>query len=128
MLISTFNTQLQKKHPQATAYVPDGFGTGKRKANQVNVVYSPNGKVYEYKGTILSVAERLGLIPEINYEMEAQRIASELKHNTREVIGHDGCQDTVRYLFEKWVETKDAGVDEFDRPLVIFYISTESKW
>lgn len=127
MLISTFNTQLQKKHPQAIAYVPDGFGTGKRKANTVCVVYSPNGKVYEYKGSILSVAERLGLIPEINYEVEAQKIASELKHNA-EVIGHDGCQDTIRYLLEKWVETKDAGVDEFDRPLVIFYISTESKW
>lgn len=125
MLISTFNAQLQKKHPQAIAYVPDKIG--KRKANTVCVVYSPNGKVYEYKGSVLSVAERLGLIPEINYEVEAQKIASELKHSA-EVIGHDGCQDTIRCLLEKWVETKDAGVDEFDRSLVIFYISTESKW
>lgn len=121
MLISTFNQYLQKKHPQASAYIPDKIG--KRQPNQVNIIYSPDGKIYEYKGSILSVAERLNLIPEINYETESKIIASQLKSGS--TIGHNGCQDTVRYLLQKWVEVEPAGLDEFDRPLMLFKISTE---
>lgn len=129
MLISTFNTQLQKKHPQAIAYIPDGFGTGKRQANQVNVVYSPNGKVYEYKGTILTIAEKLGLIPSIDYGNEGENIASQLKDN-QEIIGHNGSQDTIRYYLGVGfnLDYTEAGQDEFDRPLLKFFLTEKSAW
>lgn len=121
MLISTFNTQLKNKHPQAEAYIPEKIG---KRQNLVCVTYSPNSKVYEYTGTILSIAQRLNLIPQIDNQSDGQKIANLLKSGQTNIIGYKETFDTIQYYLGQSIDYTDAGLDDFDRPLVSYKIST----
>lgn len=125
MRIGTFDRLLKGKHGQGTsAYVPERRG---KRRQAIAVSYSSSGKCYYYSGSILSVAERLDLIPEIDVQAESKRIARELK-DTGKAEGHRVCIDTVVFHLDvpvgKVVDCDDNGVDEFDRPMATFFIAS----
>jgi hypothetical protein len=115
MLISTFNQVLTAKYPSAVAYIPQ--------ANTVNIIYSPNSKVYSYTGTILTVAEKLNLIPAIDIQTESQGIAENIP-----CVGYLICADTVRHMVGKAVEHQPHTPDEYGRKQVIFSIIENDPW
>lgn len=125
MKIETFVSQLREKNPTGNAYVVEK--SGKRKV-AVAVTFSTNGKVYTYKGTIVGIAEKLGLIPEIDVVEESNRVISLLKNN-EPAISYAHCADTIRHFSGLNVDSKPAGTDDFDRPLVEFFIdNTPNLW
>lgn len=129
MLIEKLSSLIAQSHPGGYAYVPDAFGKQKRQGNAVCVVYSPNGKVYTYKGTIHDVAERLGLIPSENNVTDAERIVRELSLSGT-AIGYASSIDTVRYTWHgtgKVVSTH-SGTDEYDHPMAVYSIVDNDPW
>ncbi len=120
MKIETFVNQLRKQNPAGNAYVAEKLG--KRKV-AVAVNFTANGKVYTYKGTIVGIAEKLGLIPEIDVIKESNRVISLLKNN-EPAISYAHCSDTIRHFSGLRIDSKPAGTDEFDRPMVEFFIDT----
>jgi hypothetical protein len=128
MLIETFEQLWQQQNPEGKAWVPDKYATNERANNVVCVTFNENSKVYTYKGTILQVATRLDLIPEINVTDESEVLANEVKTNGF-AIGHIECADTVQYLLGECVKTTDSGKDEFGRKVVKFEIDiNDSGW
>ena len=126
MKIETFNELLKTQKFQAYAYIPEKGG---KRENVVNVVFTPNGKVYTYKGTILDVATRLDLVPEIDIQAESGRAVADLL-DTGSAVAHIECADTINYLLPgKTIEETGRAVDEFDRPIATFAIVTGgSEW
>lgn len=114
MTIDTFNQLLAAARPGARAYVPQARDTGRRQA-RVAVVYREGGQVYEYRGSIGAVAERLDLIPAVNVMAESRRVASALRCGET-ATGWTALYDTVAYLLGAVVETAPAPVDAHDRP------------
>ena len=115
MQIAKFNELLKIKHPTAEAYIPT--------PNKVNIVRRPRGKVYTYSGTILAVAELLGLMPEIDIQAESSHIVANLP-----CIGHVVCADTVRSIVGKSIDCQPANNDEFGRKQVMFSIIENDPW
>jgi len=112
MQIETLNTLLQTKRPGARAYVPANVRGSRRTI--VSIVYAPGGKVYEYRGHIYEVAERLQLIADSkDINAAAERIARALK-TAESVIDFAGAADTLRWRGCD-VETTDATDDEYGR-------------
>lgn len=128
MLIETLTRLLSQSHPGGYAYVPTVYGKGTRKSS-VCVVYSPNGKVYTYNGTIHDVAERLGLIPSENNVVDAERIVKELSISGTST-GYASSIDTVRYTWHGAgkVVSEHSGLDEYDHPLAVYSISYNDPW
>lgn len=126
MKIETFEKLLKTENSQATAYVPEKVG--KRQA-MVNVVFTPNGKVYSYKGTILQVAEKLELIPEINVDTESKKAIASLKE-TGSAVTPIECFDTINYNYNvpgKVLQEVNRSKDEFNREIVTVEMGT-SEW
>ena len=134
MKIETFNQNLQKKNgPEASAYVPTKYATDSRKC-KVAVVYTTGGKVYEYAGTILQVAERLDLIPAQPCTTEdAERIVSELLSGVSVTTGRVGSSDTVKAYIEErggnwWgVQKENERQDEYGRCLCDYTYDPDAK-
>ena len=118
MKIEKFVEQLKKQYPTANAYVVES--KGKRKVS-VNVSYSETGKIYAYSGTIVGIAERLGLIPDIDVNKESERVVSALLSG-ESPISYAHCSDTVRYTSGLRIDYRPSGVDDFDRALVEYFI------
>jgi hypothetical protein len=113
MNIQQFNNLLQARRPGAVARVPNNFNHKRRTA--VDVVYSPGGKVYTYRGFIYEVAEQLNLIEKPDMNTTARRINAALATQDS-VIDFAGASDTCRY-FGTDVISADAGNDEYGRKL-----------
>ena len=89
-------TQLlkDKKDESAYAYIPEK--SGKPVRGKVAVVFQAGGKVYEYKGDIHDVAERLGLIPTIEHWSEAMKVVNHFASgNTTHIISFSELSDTI---------------------------------
>lgn len=127
MKIERLNQLLQQDYPASAAWIPEK--SGKRQA-QVNVRFFPNSKVYTYSGTILSVAGRLGLIPEIDVSAEAEAAVAQLR-NGQSAIVHIEAIDTIRYLaYPLLVGDMPAAEDEdeFGRKLVQVSVVEDDPW
>jgi len=123
MKIETFAKLWQEKYPT---------GSAENMGRTVRVTYSSNGKVYNYHGSVYSVAERLNLIPDININTQANKIIAALKDD-KEIIAPSGCLDTVVWM---WGACNDnpaphselhVGTDEFDRPLDRYFLEV-NRW
>lgn len=112
MKIKVFNQLWQEKHPGSLVQAGEKGG--------VELTYSPEGKIYRYKGSIYSIAERLGLIPEVDYEKLGSEINLRLVSGEREVVAPAGCGDTCRHTWQNLnssIEESSYGRDEYDREL-----------
>ena len=126
MKITTLNQLLKNKNPQARAYVPEKVG---KRQPAVNVVFNPDEKVYTYKGSILSVAEKLNLIPEVDIGAEAKEAISTLKASGS-ATAHVECSDTINHglgMPGKYAQEVSRDKDEFDRVVVTFEV-VENLW
>lgn len=126
MQIVTFNTLLKIENPQAEAYVPEKVG---KRQSKVNVIYSPDSKIYGYKGTILSVAKRLNLIPEVNVEAESKQALKDLKA-TGQAIAHIECSDTINYYLDipgKVAQEVSREIDEYGLEVATFTV-VKNEW
>jgi hypothetical protein len=129
MLISTFNSLLRNKYPTGSAYVPDVYGKQVRSC-KVSVTYAEGSKAYTYSGTILSIAERLGLIPEINVVRESEAIVRGLVSGAS-MVGHVECYDTVRFALPEgmYLVQSDYSIDDYDRRTCVYSTTTDKpKW
>lgn len=126
MRIEIFNKLFKSENPQGYAYIPEKVG---KRQNAVAVVFTPGGKVYTYKGTILAVAERLDLIPEVNVEAESLKAIKSLKE-TGLAVAPIECSDTINYFLSipgKLAQEVSRTVDEFGRQIATFEIGV-SEW
>ena len=112
---------------------------GRAGARLIMVTYPDNPKAYTYHGSVYSVAERLGLIPEppVDGYAEAERIVDGLlQGRTMDTIL--GIHDTIRGMvtgrtpYHGMLETVDVkyreaevGKDEYDRWVYRFIPITE---
>lgn len=127
MRIETFNKLLKSKNPQGYAYIPEKVG---KRQNAVAVVFTPGGKVYTYKGTILAIAERLGLIPEVNVEVESRKAIKSLKE-TGLAVAPVECSDTINHFLNipgKLAQEVSRVEDEFGRKIATFEIGVRGEW
>lgn len=124
MKIETFNELLKAKNPNGYAFVPDKQD---KRQTAISVVFEANGKAYTYQGTILSVAERIGLVPEIDINAEAQKATDELiknGHTTTYLV----CRDTITHLLGQSIRVISKFDDEFSRSMAVFEIAPKSEW
>jgi len=122
MQFSVFQEQLAKVRPGASAHL-DADG-------RVCVAFEPGGKVYTYRGSVYEVAERLGLIPDIDIPIEAQRIIEAFRSGAERVYGYLVAADTVRWYWQHSDTCIEhcgaAGTDGFDRDLTVYRLVNRS--
>jgi hypothetical protein len=89
MKIETFSALLKEKHGNgASAFVPNVTGESRRKVNTVTVTFSEGGRVYEYRGTIESVARGMGLAE----SFEVRRLLPHLGQGAFETVSKHWTQ------------------------------------
>jgi len=122
MQFNIFQQRLAEMKPGATAYLDAD--------RRVCVAFKPGGKVYVYRDSIYRVAERLGLIPDIDVPTEASRIVAALESGRDAVPGYLVASDSVRWLWgtRDTIVTTDGrtGSDGFDHPLTIYRLLRRS--
>lgn len=132
MKIDVFERLLrQVKGNQCVAYVPtQAKEWGDCRRGRVAVSYG--GKVYEYRGTILSVAEKLSLIPNVDHYADVRMVIAGLQSGISNIIAHSEIYDTVRHEYGivdgQWIQSRTAGKDDYDRELSEFYLSPIPDW
>lgn len=105
-----------RKDPAANAWVTND--------KKVAVSFFAYGKVFEYRGSIYSVAQRLGLIPEVDIPATARAVAEKLRAGYN-VISAAALIDTLRHEHLACAtDDSDRGVDAYDYKLR-FYFPTE---
>ena len=129
MNIQKFNQLLKAaKSPNATAYIPEKSG---KRLNKVAVVYSPGGTVYTYGGSLMAVAEKMNLVPEVSVVAEAKEAVTQLRETGRSGRFHSWILDTVRFNLnmpgKNAVEEK-PGRDEFGRKTACFVLEDVGAW
>jgi hypothetical protein len=96
------------------------------------VCFSSPGKLYTYRsGSHYALAERLDLIPEYDVVSEAERIVAALRNGADSIIAYSAASDTARMLWAQtgldgWPDTRNPTLDRFDRPMLEYYIETDS--
>lgn len=127
MKIETLNKLFQAKNPQGRVYiaypVKNGYET---RSHTISVVYKVDGKVYEYRSTIVALAQRLDLIPNDDITTIAKRVYTALQTQDS-VIDQAGASDTVRYMGIN-VDIASAGDDEYGRKLTEYRKITNDEW
>jgi len=119
MKIETFNQLFQAKYPGGKATVNGRGAVGNYKC-AISLTYSRGGKVYEYRNTILGLAEQLRLIPLIDCNAEARRVIAELGASEH-AIAPIAAVDTVRFHAPWPVEYEHAGEDAYGRRLAQYW-------
>lgn len=144
MDIKEFEKLLQnaKGNPSIRAYVPHELA-GQKRVTAVNVVYKPNGTVYTYKGSIISVAQRLGIVPKITASEAQKRAKALLDAMLNGAVVYDELaeiSDELAVMVNKilyageidWHVGVDYSVkvkpDEYGRKRVRFYKSVDFSW
>lgn len=123
MQITTFEKLWQEKNPGGIARVGKG--------RKVEVTFRPDGKIYRYQGSILNVADRLELIPEIVIEDEVKQAMKALKSG-KETTSFVEIEDTLVWTWgsrKGRIDSRNSTTDEFDRQIITFFITYEkSEW
>lgn len=120
MKIETLNALLQVKHPGARATV-NGRGGAGRIACAISLTYTPGGKVYEYRNTILGLAEQLGLIPLIDCNVVAREVIGKLAKG-EQVTASINAVDTIRYHAPWPIGWEPIGEDQYGRRLARYWV------
>lgn len=120
MRIEQFQQLLRQKKQNynIVARVPY-TAAGTKRVRAVEVIYSPGGKVYTYKGDIVDIAHRLDLIEKVDPYDEALRVLDLFKSGQKEVIAHY-CHDELRWEIKDMdfdINIENIGDDEFGRIL-----------
>ena len=139
MEITTFNLLLKRKYPSGDAYVV--YKSDKRSAN-VNIEFATGQKVYTYRSTtIQALAEKLELVPSINYNDEADRLLKLFRENPNGIYrGFCGTFDTLNHNLVKnkiiksgyTLKTSDKGFqkyyfNEYNQKLTDYFVGV-NEW
>ena len=94
---------------------------------KVCIAYTPAGKVYEYSGSVASIAQRLGFTPSTHVPQAARWVVQFLK-TMPSYTDLAELADTVAFLSSSQITSDDSGqVDEWDRPLRTYRLRTAAE-
>jgi hypothetical protein len=96
MTIQTFRRLLAALHPEASATTKNEM-LGMPAGRYLGIAWQAGGQVYLYRGSLLQNAERLGMIPSADMNVNACRMRDELRR-TGTSEGPSGVYDTLRSL------------------------------
>lgn len=134
MNMSTLQTLLEARHGCAARCHAVYASRGDRsRVSKVSIVYHEGGKVYEYAGTILKVAQRLDLIPRVNHSAVTASALLGLRA-VRMFVAPIECADDIRLAYG----TDDKGktvhfdyseyfTDDYGNHLAVYYLAV-SVW
>lgn len=120
MRLATLQWLFAGKHPTGSI-VRDGSG--------FTVWFAHGQRGYDYGGSsVYALAERLGLIPQVDVAAEAVRIVANVAKG--DVIAPSGCGDTARWLWtgSGTILSEPAGQDEYNRALARYYVTENDGW
>ncbi len=129
MRMTTLVKLFKEKNPEGSIW------KARTRANRFRVSYGGEGsRVYTYYATtVIEMAGRLDLVPEVDVWKESDRIIRELI-DTGESIGPYQCSDTVRHvLYDQFKRTKTLEVEfahmsEFEVEISIYTLVDGDKY
>ena len=93
---------------------------------KVCIAYTPAGKVYEYSGSVASIAAKLGFTPTADVPRLSRQVVEFLK-TVPEHTDLAELADTVAFLSSSQITSDDSGQDEWERPLRTYRLRTAAE-